>query len=160
MNKIVSVAIVLLFVLMSLTACGSDPLGIVAREQVRTQAQVQTAQIQADAATDQARISASTARVRIGGWLVATTIIGVVAVAVVGIAGMVHIQAQRDRLTAEQWRTALPAQQPAPPSHRIPTAHTPAGHWLALRRPDSQRPTVLALPERSASAHDVIIIDG
>ena len=143
----------------TLTACGSDPLGLVAREQMRSQAQVQTEQIRADAATDQARISASTARVRIGGWLVATTIIGVVAVAVVGIAGMVHIQAQRDRLTADQWRTQLPAQQPAPPSHRIPAAHTPTSHWMALRRPDSQ-PHALALPERSASAHDVIVIDG
>ncbi len=149
--------ITLALLALTLTAC-ADPLGLAAAEHARTIAQVQTAQIQADAATDQARIAASTARVRIGGAMVATMIAGVVVVAVVGIAGMVHLQAQRDRLTADQWRASLPA---APTATALPTARTPAGHWLALRRPDSQqRPTVLALPERSASAHDVIIIDG
>jgi len=146
--------ITLALLALTLTACGSDPLGLVAREEVRTQGAIEIAQI--DAATTRA-----TAAARIGGAIAITGILALAVVAMSMVAGATHIVAQRDRLTAEQWRNQLPVQQPAPPSHRIHDRQPATGHWMALRRPDSQqRPTVLALPERSASAHDVIVIDG
>jgi len=153
--RLALIIIALALLTLTLTACTGDPFGTAAAEHERTLAQVQTAQIQADAATAQARIDASTERVRVGGWLLAAAIGGIVVVLVAGIAGVTHLQAQRDRLSAEQWRTALPTQ---------PTARA-----LPRSRPVSQRPALpwnrtapaptLALPERSASTHDVIVID-
>lgn len=154
MNRILPI---LLFVVLALTACNGDPLGIVAREEVRSAAQVQTAQIQADAATNQARISASTARVRVGGWMVGAMIAAIAVVAVAAIAGMTHLQAQRDRLSADQWRNQLPV---APTATALPRAR-PAGHWLALSRTSQRQPErpTLALPARSESTHDVVVIE-
>lgn len=158
--------ITLALLLLTLTAC-NDPLGIVAAEQVRSDGQVQIAQIQADASTEQAQIDASTARVRIGGWMVAVGILAVVLVLCVLIVGMVHLQAQRDRLQADvaiRTASALPAppQQHALPPLRQPASQPKPGHWLALRRPDpQQRRPMLALPERSETqAHEIVVIDG
>ena len=103
--------ITLALLAITLTACTGDPLGLAAAEHERTVAQVQTKQIRADAATNQARIHASTERVRVGGWMTATLIGGIVIVLCVGIAGMTYLQAQRDRLSADQWRAQLPRQQ-------------------------------------------------
>lgn len=151
-----AIVVVLIVMLLALTACGSDPLGIVARQEVRSAAQVQTAQIQADAATNQARISASTARVRVGGWMVGAMIAAIAFVAVAAIAGMTHLQAQRDRLSVDQWRNQLPVM---PTATALPRAR-PAGHWLALSRTAQRQPErpTLALPARSESAHDVIVV--
>ncbi len=144
--------ITLALLLLILTAC-SDPLGYVQAEQIRANAQVQTAQIQADAQTEQARIDATTARVRIGGWMTAAGILAIAVVLSVLIVGMIHLQAQRDRLIAQGYQ--LPAQQTR----------------AALGRPPSKRPTLarrtdpdgytLSLPERSnASTHEIVVIDG
>lgn len=137
---------------LTLTACGSDPLGIVERQRIESQANVQVEQLRADAATQQARIDASTARVRVGGWMVAAMIAAVVVVLIAGIAAMTHLQANRDRLMADLQRTTLQA----PPTRTA----------LAPGRPPSRRPTftirppTLALPERSESAdHDIVVID-
>lgn len=143
--------IILALTALILTGCGSDPLGIVARQQIESQAQVQTEQIRADAATQQARIDASTARVRIGGWMVAAALalIAVVLVAVVTAATVVRVN--QDNLMADLSRTTLQA----PPTRTA----------LAPGRPPSRRPTLpfrqptLALPERSETATDVIVID-
>lgn len=150
-----AIVVVLIIMLLALTACGSDPLGIVAREEVRSAADVQIAQVQADAATNQARIHASTERVRVGGWMTATLIGGIVIVACVVVASMAYLQAQRDRLSADQWRAQLPRQQ-TPAS--LPRQHAPA-HWLALSRPRPEPTHTLALPARSESAHEVHVID-
>lgn len=133
-----------------LTGCGSDPLGIVERQKIESAAQVQTEQIRADAATQQARIDASTARVRIGGWMVGALIAAVVVVLIAGIAAMTHLQANRDRLLADLQRTTLQA----PPTRTA----------LAPGRPVSRRPTLpfrptLALPERSETDRDIVVID-
>lgn len=151
--------ITLALILITLTACTGDPLGIVAREQVRSAAAIQTAQIQADAATDQARIDASTSRLRYGGWMVGAAIAGVVVVVVAGIAGATHIQAQRDRLSyrPETWSASLPTTTPAQALPRSRQSQ-PMPLLAMTQRRRAPSPT-LALPERSASAHDVVVID-
>ena len=143
--------IVLALLLLTLTAC-NDPLGIAQSEQIRANAAVQQAQIQADAATQQAQIDASTARIRYGGWLTAAVILAVVIVLSVGIVGMVHLQAQRDRLIAQGYQ--LP-----PQPTRAALGRPPSRRPTLARRTDPE-PYTLSLPERSASTHDIVVIDG
>lgn len=146
--------ITLALLLLILTAC-NDPLGYVQAEQIRANAQVQTAQIQADAQTEQARIDATTARVRIGGWMTATLIGGIVIVACVVVASMAYLQAQRDRLTADQWRASLPAQ---PSATALPTSRPRSKRPALMQRRIAPAPT-LALPARSASHSDIVGIE-
>lgn len=140
---------ILLFaiVLILLTACSGDPFGNAAAAQAKAQADIQIAQTQADAQVQTARIDASTARVRVGGWMVGALIAAVVVVVVAGIAAMTHVQVNRDRLYAA--RTLPPVARATP----LPSGRPPS------RRPAfTQRPT-LALPARSERAEDVIVID-
>ena len=137
----------LLAILILLTACGGDPLGIVARSQVEAAAQVQTEQIRADAAIDTARIAASTARIRVGGWMTVAALALLAVVAVSVIAGATIVRVNADRLYADAARTL-------PPVARA----TPLGRPVS-RRPALMRQHTLALPERSERAEDVIVID-
>ena len=138
---------ILLAILILLSACGPDPLGIIARSQVEAAAQVQSEQIRADAAIQTARIDASTARIRVGGWMVGALIAAAAVVVIAAIAAMTHLQANRDRLYADAART-LPPVARATPLGRPPS-----------RRPRLAPPHTLALPERSERAEDVIVID-
>ena len=135
--------IVLALLLLTLTAC-NDPLGYVQAEQIRANASVQTAQIQADVDRD-------TAATRTTGAIAMAVVAVVGVVMVTGIFALTHLQAQRDRLIAQGYtlppqptRTALGR----PPSRR-PT----------LRRQDPDVYTTLALPERSERDSTVIVID-
>ena len=140
---------ILLFaiVLILLTACSGDPFGNAAAAQAKAQADIQIAQTQADAQVQTARIDASTARVRVGGWMVGALIAAVAVVVIAAIAAMTHLQANRDRLYADAART-LPPVARATPLGRPPS-----------RRPRLAPPHTLALPERSERAEDVIVID-
>jgi len=143
-----TILIIVLFAVL-LTAC-SDPLGIVAREQIESQTAIQTEQIRADAQVQTARIDASTARVRVGGWMVGALIAAAVVVIIAGIAALTHLQANRDRLLAEHVRTLPPVQRATP---------LPAGRPVSRRPAITQRHT-LALPARSErDADNVIVID-
>lgn len=143
--------LILLAILILLSACGPDPLGIVARSQVEAAAQVQTEQIRADAQVQTARIDASTARVRVGGWMVGALLAAVVVVLIAGIAAATVVRVNQDKLMADLSRPTLqaPAQRTA----------------LAPGRPVSRRPTLpfrqptLALPERSERDTDIVVID-
>ena len=137
---------ILLAILILLSAC-SDPLGIVARSQVEAAAQVQSEQIRADAQVQTARIDASTARIRVGGWMVAAAMLMLAVVAVAVIAGATIVRVNADRLYADAARTL-------PPVARA----TPLGRPVS-RRPALMRQHTLALPERSERAEDVIVID-
>lgn len=139
---------ILLAILILLSAC-SDPLGIVARSQVEAAAQVQSEQIRADAQVQTARIDASTARVRVGGWMTVAAMALLAAVAVAVIAGATIVRVNQDRLYADAARTLPPVARAMP----LPSGRPPS------RRPAfTQRPT-LALPARSERAEDVIVID-
>lgn len=139
---------ILLAILILLSAC-SDPLGIVARSQVEAAAQVQSEQIRADAQVQTARIDASTARIRVGGWMVAAAMLMLAVVAVAVIAGATIVRVNADRLYADAARTLPPVTRATP----LPSGRPPS------RRPAlTQRPT-LALPARSERAEDVIVID-
>lgn len=129
-----------------LTACTGDPLGLAARQQIITDGDIEIA-----------RIDASTARLRLTGAITGAGIGGLVVVLVVAIGALTHLQAQRDRLSADQWRNQLPV---IPTTNALPAAR-PAGHWLAITRPSRQQtePHTLALPARSASHSDVVVID-
>ena len=140
--------IVLALLLLTLTAC-SDPLGIVARSQVEAAAQVQSEQIRADAQVQTARIDASTARVRVGGWMTVAAMALLAAVAVAVIAGATIVRVNQDRLYAD-------AARPLPPVAR--SRPLPSGRPVSRRPAITQRHT-LALPERSERAEDVIVID-
>lgn len=142
--------IILTIIALALTACGSDPLGIVTRQQIESAAQVQTEQIRADAQVQQARIDASTARVRIGGWMVVALIAGAVVVLVAIIAALTHLQANRDRLMADAYRNTLPSVE-----HRTAL---PTGRPVSRRPAITQRHT-LALPMPAERDADVIVID-
>ena len=140
--------IVLALLLLTLTAC-SDPLGIVARSQVEAAAQVQSEQIRADAQVQTARIDASTARVRVGGWMTVAAMALLAAVAVAVIAGATIVRVNQDRLYADAARTLPPVARSRP---------LPSGRPVSRRPAITQRHT-LALPERSERAEDVIVID-
>ena len=140
--------IVLALLLLTLTAC-SDPLGIVARSQVEAAAQVQSEQIRADAQVQTARIDASTARVRVGGWMTVAAMALLAAVAVAVIAGATIVRVNQDRLYADAARTLPPVARSRP---------LPSGRPVSRRPALTQRPT-LALPARSERAEDVIVID-
>lgn len=153
--RLTIIILILTIAALTLTACGSDPLGIVERQQIESAAQVQTEQIRADAATQQARIDASTARIRVGGWMVAAALALIAVVLVAGIAAATVVRVNQDKLMADLQRTTLQA----PPTRTA----------LAPGRPVSQRPTLpslpfrqptLALPERSETAdRDIVVID-
>ena len=147
--RLTLIIITLTIIALALTACGSDPLGIVERQQIESAAQVQTEQIRADAQVQQARIDASTARVRIGGWMVGALIAAAVVVLIAGIAAMTHLQANRDRLYADALRT-LPAQERRP---SLPTGRP------ASRRPAITQRHTLALPAPAERTDNVIVID-
>ena len=140
--------IVLALLLLTLTAC-NDPLGIVARSQVEAAAQVQSEQIRADAQVQTARIDASTARVRVGGWMTVAAMALLAAVAVAVIAGATIVRVNQDRLYADAARTLPPVARSRP----LPSGRPPS------RRPALMRQHTLALPERSERAEDVIVID-
>lgn len=139
---------ILLAILILLSAC-SDPLGIVARSQVEAAAQVQSEQIRADAQVQTARIDASTARVRVGGWMTVAAMALLAAVAVAVIAGATIVRVNQDRLYADAARTLPPVTHATP----LPSGRPPS------RRPALMRQHTLALPERSERAEDVIVID-
>ena len=139
---------ILLAILILLSAC-SDPLGIVARSQVEAAAQVQSEQIRADAQVQTARIDASTARVRVGGWMTVAAMALLAAVAVAVIAGATIVRVNQDRLYADAARTLPPVARSRP---------LPSGRPVSRRPALTQRPT-LALPARSERAEDVIVID-
>lgn len=140
--------ITLALILLTLTAC-NDPLGIVARSQVEAAAQVQSEQIRADAQVQTARIDASTARIRVGGWMVAAAMLMLAVVAVAVIAGATIVRVNADRLYADAARTLPPVTHATP----LPSGRPPS------RRPALMRQHTLALPERSERAEDVIVID-
>ena len=140
--------IVLALLLLTLTAC-SDPLGIVARSQVEAAAQVQSEQIRADAQVQTARIDASTARVRVGGWMTVAAMALLAAVAVAVIAGATIVRVNQDRLYADAARTLPPVARSRP---------LPSGRPVSRRPAITQRHT-LALPERSERDSTVIVID-
>ena len=148
---------ILLAILILLSAC-SDPLGIVARSQVEAAAQVQSEQIRADAQVQTARIDASTARIRVGGWMVAAAMLMLAVVAVAVIAGATIVRVNADRLYADAARTLPPVTRatPLPPVTRA--TPLPSGRPPSRRPALTQRPT-LALPARSERAEDVIVID-
>ena len=140
--------ITLALILLTLTAC-SDPLGIVARSQVEAAAQVQSEQIRADAQVQTARIDASTARVRVGGWMTVAAMALLAAVAVAVIAGATIVRVNQDRLYADAARTLPPVARSRP---------LPSGRPVSRRPAITQRHT-LALPERSERDSTVIVID-
>ena len=136
---------ILLAILILLSAC-SDPLGIVARSQVEAAAQVQSEQIRADAAIQTARIDASTARIRVGGWMTVAALALLAVVAVSVVAGATIVRVNADRLYADAARTLPPVTRATP----LPSGRPPS------RRPAIMRHT-LALPARSERADDVVI---
>ena len=139
---------ILLAILILLSACGPDPLGIVARSQVESAAAVETAKINADAQVQTARIDASTARIRVGGWMTVAALALLAVVAVSVVAGATIVRVNADRLYADAART-LPPVARATPLGRPPS-----------RRPRLAPPHTLALPERSESTHEIVVIDG
>ena len=142
-----TILIIVLFAVL-LTAC-SDPLGIVAREQIESQTAIETARISADAAVQTARIDASTARVRVGGWMVVASLALLAVVAVAVIAGATKIKLNQDNLLAEHARTLPPVTRATP---------LPAGRPVS-RRPVLMRPHTLALPMPAERDADIIVID-
>lgn len=142
MRDIAIAVFLILCALLIVGALGDDPFGLAATEQVRANAVISAAQIQADASVRVAEVNASTVGEKVAGAVVIVLIAVVGAVAVAMLAGVTMIQLQRDRLNAERYL-------PAPPQRQ------------QLNRPPSRRPAIaqrhaLALPRRHT---DVIIVD-
>lgn len=142
MRDIAIAIFLILCALLIVGALGDDPFGLAATEQVRANAVISSAQIQADAAVRVAEVNASTVGEKIAGAVIVVLLVVVGAVAIALLAGVTMIQLQRDRLTAERYLQAPPQRQ-------------------QLNRPPSRRPALasrhaLALPRRSSG---VIVVE-